>query len=172
MISHTFVEENNSRLAPRAFPDRQLETWYTPTPTETRQTRFPVLAQTRASGSSGPFGENMIDYSAADTFAAVQRTAPFRGFIRNIDTESALRSQFFALQRGDQAVYVPSSQSDLYNRAEAVGRQTKQTHPLLFHDEVLVITPKNPKKNIAVETTGNDLFANNTRVQLRNHARR
>ena len=40
--------------------------------------------------------------------------APFSGFVENVDVESVLRNQIFALQKNDQAVYVPSSKSDLY----------------------------------------------------------
>jgi hypothetical protein len=40
--------------------------------------------------------------------------APVDYFIKNIDIESKLRSQFFALQSSPQAVYVPELNSQLY----------------------------------------------------------
>ena len=42
------------------------------------------------------------------------RPAPFRGFVENINEESELRNQIFALQRSEKGLYVPQSFGDLY----------------------------------------------------------
>jgi hypothetical protein len=74
-----------------------------------------------------------------------------------------LRNQYFALQKGaDQAIYVPSSSSDLYGFL-AVGRKEQQTHPILFE------TPSFdniPNANLH-PSIGSDRFLNHTRTQLR-----
>lgn len=45
--------------------------------------------------------------------------APIDYFMRNVDVESKLRSQFFALQSSPQAVYVPEMNSQLYKNSMA-----------------------------------------------------
>jgi hypothetical protein len=51
----------------------------------------------------------------------------------NIDTESELRNQIYALQNASQAVYVPSSNSDLYHDGTTVvARPSAQPYPGLF----------------------------------------
>jgi hypothetical protein len=40
--------------------------------------------------------------------------APVDFYMKSIDLESKLRSQFMALQKSDQSVYVPELSSDLY----------------------------------------------------------
>jgi hypothetical protein len=71
-----------------------------------------------------------------------------------------LRNQFFALQKCEQSVYVPSSTSDLYQTRVDYTPQT-QTHPLLFEKPDLA--PFNPN----VLNLGNSLFNNHTRDQLK-----
>jgi hypothetical protein len=39
--------------------------------------------------------------------------------MRNVDVESTLRSQFFALQKSPQAVYIPDVNSQLYDNPMA-----------------------------------------------------
>jgi hypothetical protein len=70
--------------------------------------------------------------------------------------------QYFALQKANQAVYVPCSSSDLYGFS-AVGRQETQTHPSLFDQPTFDSTP-NANINSAI---GSDRFFNHTRTQLR-----
>jgi hypothetical protein len=86
----------------------------------------------------------------------------------NIDTETMLRNQNFAIQNGmGQDVYVPSSQSDLYKVTVDPGQsQIQQPNPLLFQQFTF---DKTPHRNIASNPTiGRDTFFNNTRTQLRN----
>jgi hypothetical protein len=40
--------------------------------------------------------------------------APVEYFMKSVDVESKLRSQFMALQKADQAVYIPEVSSELY----------------------------------------------------------
>ena len=165
--TYTNVDENNERLAPRAFPDRSLPPWFSPTPESTKQSRFMVTstASLRSPYATGGSGGS---YSASTTFAPVQRTAPFSGFVANVDTESRLRHQFFALQRAEQGDYIPPTTSDLYVLPPAVGYQTTQRHNLLFINEVLQVSQTNAAASRPdVKSTGNDLFMNSTRTQLR-----
>jgi hypothetical protein len=169
-ITDIRTEELNNRLYDRNVPTTHLENWYTPTPMSTKFMKFPSVncnGNTREkliqTFTPAVLKVNVPVYDVAADFAPVTRTAPFRGFSKNINTESSLRNQFYALQKSDRAVWVPSSTSDLYIRGPAVGRQEEQTHPLLFKREETMITSNHPN----VENIGRNLFMNNTRTQLR-----
>ena len=54
------------------------------------------------------------DYNPQKVFYPGDCKPPFFSILRNVDTETGLRNQFMALQKADQAVYVPQSTSDLY----------------------------------------------------------
>lgn len=87
------------------------------------------------------------------------RNAPWSGFASNINVESTLRNQFFALQKCDQSQYVPSSNSDLYN-TYIPSHENQQTHPLLFKNEEYESTEENILERQHI------LFNNFTRQQL------
>ena len=83
---------------------------------------------------------------------------------RQIDTESQLRNQFFALQHGaSQGVYIPGSTSDLYNvRVPITENAVPQPFPNLFAVPRMTTAPPPMVDRIGAET-----FQNNTRTQLR-----
>jgi hypothetical protein len=91
--------------------------------------------------------------------------APWSGFSSNVDTESILRNQTCAYQKGDVPHYVPSSQSDLYQHSVETTNSLPNTHPLLFRTNHF--SPKDVQNNIHVQKTGYKLFMNETRVQMK-----
>ena len=99
-------------------------------------------------------------YNVQNTFNPGNK-APGAGFFNNVNTESLLRNQFFALQKSDQSVYVPPSNSDLYN-VNIVSRPTVQPHPDLFHKTEFM--PFNPN----IVNGGTQIFNNFTRQQMLN----
>jgi hypothetical protein len=109
-----------------------------------------------------------INYSLETNFTPpVMSVGPVSGFINNVNTESTLRNQFFALQKGaDQSVYIPSSNSDLY-KVTVVSRPEEQPYPLLFENGIVI--DKSLHSNIRNNPhIGKDTFHNYTRTQLRN----
>ena len=83
-------------------------------------------------------------------------------FASNVNTESELRNQIYALQKCSQSVYVPKSNSDLYNyKFQTVSKPNP--HELLFRNDNF--SEFNPNPN--VEKIGSSPFYNNTRVQVR-----
>ena len=104
------------------------------------------------------------DYAKFDqtkSFAPILAKGPFEGF--KVKDESVLRNQHFALQHGaDQAVYVPSSNSDLYKVEVSSGDRMEQPHPNLFH-----IPHMTTKAAPHSDVIGRDTFFNNTKAQLR-----
>ena len=99
-------------------------------------------------------------YSTKSVFNPGNAQAPWSGFSNNINTESTLRNQFFALQNCEQSEYVPSSNSDLY-QTKIDYKPVQQNHPLLFEKSDLA--PFNPN----TDNIGNSLFNNHTRNQLK-----
>ena len=93
------------------------------------------------------------------------KNGPVSGFINNVQLESNLRNQTYALNRGnDKTTYVPSSDSDLYN-VYIPSSPSEQPHPELFSTPVL-----NQQLHPNIQNAphiGKDRFHNSTRVQLR-----
>ena len=87
------------------------------------------------------------------------------GMLSNIDTESALRNQYYALQHGaPQGMYIPSSQSDLYRvSVPTTSHPVVQTHPGLFERHTYRTTGNSIIERMNV---GKDLFFNATQTQL------
>lgn len=154
------TEELNERLYSRNIPDTHLENWFSPKSSSTRFTKMPITYNSNNKTQSN------IDrkYNMEKTFAAPTTKAPFSGFYTNVDTESSLRNQFYSLQKSNQSIYIPSSNSELYN-IKVVGRQEVQTHPILFN----TYSPQNVYINRPnIQNIGNDKWFNHTRTQLRN----
>jgi len=150
------VDELNTRLNDRTFPDAAMQPNFSPRPVQTKYTTFPML--NARSATIVPI-DHQPEFTT-DNFYTGTSNAP--NFVNNVDKESELRNQFFALQKSDQAVYVPDKNSDLY-KVDVVYRPSDQQYPDLFakpqFDNI-------PRPNLS--SIGNDLFNNNTRTQLRN----
>ena len=154
------VDELNTRISDRLYPDAPLAPNFNTRPVPTKYAFFPAL-NTRMPANI-PIDSN-YDYALESNFTPpVGYKAPPTGFMNKVDTESTLRNQFFALQKSEQSVYIPSTDSDLY-KVTVVSTPTEQTHPLLF--ERPVFNNSNAVFNSAI---GNDRFHNYTRTQLRN----
>ena len=159
---HDRTDELNNRMNERYFSDKPLEANFDPRPVPTKYAHFPII--NRRTPAKEPIMHEPT-YAVTDNFNPGNRRAPINGFISNIDVETKLRNQAFALQRGaDQNVYIPSSKSDLYVTS-IVSRPGVQPHPDLFS------RPQFVGRNVTnVENTniGKDTFLNHTRTQLRN----
>ena len=155
------VDELNERTTARQFADKPLKPCFDMRPVPTKYSIFPLIDRRVPSQESH---NKYLDHSLTTNFCPNIHKGPADGFIKNVETETILRNQYFALQRGaDQAVYVPSTTSDLYGFT-AVGRQETQTHPTIaaqykFESRV--------HPNLASGKIGQDRFHNYTRIQLK-----
>lgn len=152
------VEELNSRILERFAPEVLLKQNIDMRPVSTKYSRFPLIETVKKPTVDL---RQYSDYSGE--FAPTQGIGPINGF--NANTESELRNQFFALQKAPQAVFIPSSNSDLYKVTMAnPSRQEPQPFSGLFDkyimDSNLPIRNADPK-------IGQDMFFNSTRTQLR-----
>ena len=103
-------------------------------------------------------------YKLSNQFFNGNSRAPPSGYFSNVDLESNLRNQQFALQKGaNQSVYVPTSESDMY-KIKIPYSPSKQPHPKLFTQPQF---SKDLHDNVKNDKIGNDKFFNHTRTQLR-----
>lgn len=104
-----YEDELNSRLENRNRPSASLKPLFDHRPASTKYTWFQSSDVPRI--PKEPLRQ-YVDYSPK-VFNPGNR-APVEYFMKSIDIESKLRSQFMALQKSDQAVYIPEVNSDLY----------------------------------------------------------
>ena len=149
----------SDRMYERNIPSQPLKPEYTP---RAEQTKFTILgkSETNKDRIRTKF-DTYINYTPSTIFNPGTANAPWYGFASNINTESTLRNQFFALQKSDQSHYVPSTTSELYN-ARQMPQFTKQEHPELFRQEEFNQFDPNTCK-IATQ-----LFNNHTQQQIKN----
>lgn len=150
--------ELNVRIAERNIPSASLEPQFSIRPVSTKYALLPVVD--RRSKSTVPINK-MEPYSVENVFNPGTSQGPWNGFATNINEESKLRNQFFALQNCEQAAWVPSSQSDLY-KVNVEGRTEIQPFPHLFTTEKFA--PFEPN----TDGLSKDIWGNHTRQQLKN----
>lgn len=151
----------NQEIYDRNFPSNNLQMNFSPRPVQTKYSVFPILDHKPE--SKVPITNCQI-YNTSDTFFPGTRQPHFNGFSSNIDNESTLRNQFFALQNADQAKYIPSTTSDMYdNSINFLNTNVDLDNTLLFNQEEF--NDFNP--NLA-PSIGSNIFNNSTRVQLKN----
>ena len=155
------VDELNNRIKSRQFPDSPLEPMFAPRSIPTKYSVFPII--NRRKEMNEPV-ITYLDYNLKINFNPGTQNAPPSGYINNIDIETILRNQTIALQKADQAVYIPSSNSDLY-KVRIQSTPSEQTHPLLFEPPVF---ENRLHPNVANSNIGRDKLFNHTRTQLRN----
>jgi hypothetical protein len=158
-----FEKQNfmNNEIANRFVPSGGITMNFSFRPVNTKYTFMPTVAP--IAPSTEPI-QNYGNYDASSSFFPATRKLHFCGFASNVDRESTLRNQFFAIQKADQRAYVPSSTSDLYeNKINFITNNENLDGHLLFREQQFQdFNPNN------FPTIGNELFYNATRVQLKN----
>ena len=149
----------NVRMYDRNIPSHPLQPYLSTRPVMTKYGYLPVVDPRRR--PSVPLTQ-LPTYSVHHTFNPGNAMAPWSGFASNVNLESELRNQVFALQKCSQAVYVPSSTSDLYQVHFRAPSQPNP-HPLLSTPQAF--PDFNP--NHAPHVCGVATFHNHTRCQTK-----
>ena len=152
------IEQLNDRISIRNIPSSVLQPQFSTRPVSTKYALLPIVD--RRPVPKEPL-LNVPTYNIQQTFNPGNAVAPWSGFASSVNDESRLRNQFFAMQKCEQAEYIPSSNSDMYKHT-VQGNNEKQPYPGLFREEIF--NEFNPN----VCNLGNRLFDNCTRVQLKN----
>jgi len=152
-------EETNTRIYDRNIPSQVLQPYIDVRSVMTKYSYFPIVdprKETKVPLMKAP------TYNVHKIFNPGNTESPWSGFATNINKESELRNQIYALQKCSQAVYVPTSSSDLYNYSFKTITKPNP-HELLFQNETFQSFNPNPHENIV----GSGIFYNSTRSQVR-----
>ena len=152
-------KETNKRIYDRNIPSQMLQPYLEVRPVMTKYSYFPIVDPRKE--ISVPM-EQMPTYNVNKVFNPGNTVSPWSGLASNINLESELRNQVYALQKCSQSVYVPNSSSDLYDYKFKNVTQ-HNPHELLFQNESFSQFNPNPDAKIV----GSGIFMNNTRVQVR-----
>lgn len=163
------TDEIDKRIYERTLTtDTPLRPNFDPRPVETRHFLFPISPYVSKEVNNRPPVpiRNYLEYDTTKVFSPIQAKAPVEGYLRNINTESSLRNQFFGLQHGAiNATYIPSSTSDLYKINVANSSvKGEQPFPRLFEKQTYYTRENEIIKESSV---GKSIFNNATKQQLR-----
>lgn len=154
-------DQTNTRLSDRNIPSQLLQPYLGARPVMTKYSRLPVVDPRKA--VTVPLMQ-LPDYNSNAIFNPGNTKSPWSGFASNVNTESSLRNQVFALQKCSQAAYVPSSNSDLYQYSFTPQQQQNgNAHSLLFSESHFDNFNPNPDNKIV----GSGVFYNSTRTQVK-----
>ena len=148
----------NDRIYDRNVPSHVLQPYFSVRPVMTKYSIMPIV-DPRAPIRT-PIVQQPI-YNTNEVFNPGNRNAPWCGFATNVNAESELRNQIYAIQSCSQAVYVPSTESDMYKFSFKTNNAMQQPFPGLFQNEHFNSFNPNP------ENVGQGLFQNCTRQEIR-----
>lgn len=150
----------NLRTYERNIPSQPLQPYLDARPCSTKYSIMPVVdprKQINVPLIQQPTYNQQQIFNPGDGFG------PWSGYSSNVNQESELRNQLYALQSCSQATYVPSSNSSLYNFRWQNKTPVAQPFQDLFKTEQF--DSFNPNAN--PDKIGYALFNNATRQQIR-----
>jgi len=151
-------EQTNGRIYDRNIPSKVLQPYVDVRPVMTKYSYFPIVDPRKK--VNVPLIQ-LPRYNVHNVFNPGNTQSPWSGFVSNINKESELRNQVYALQKCSQSVFVPSSNSDLY-KYNFKTVTMPNPHELLFKNDSFESFNPNPDPNVI----GSGIFYNNTRTQL------
>lgn len=151
--------ETNQRIYDRNIPSQNLQPYISIRPASTKYSYLPIVDPRK--NIQVP-AQQFPTFNVAKNFNPGNTQSPYSGFATNINVESELRNQVYALQKCSQAVYVPSANSDLYS-SRIQPNNIMNPHELLFQEPSFDTFNPNP----APELCGSNLFYNTTRCQIK-----
>ena len=144
----------------RNIPSAKLQPYLDARPVLTKYSILPIIDQRKQVET--PLIQQPT-FTPETVFNPGNDFGPWSGYASNVNRESELRNQIFALQDCSQAVYVPSSKSSLYNVKWNNTTKPQQPFPDLFKKQEF--SPYNPNPN--PDKIGFGLFNNATRQQVK-----
>jgi len=151
--------QNNHRIYNRNIPSQPLQAYLNVRPVMTKYSILPIVDPRAA--IKVPMTQ-FPTYSTEQIFNPGNIVSPWSGYASNVNIESQLRNQIYALNKCNDDVYVPNSNSDLYYLSFKTNSNIKQEFEGLFHNESFSQFNPNPN-NISQKP-----FNNNTRIDIKN----
>ena len=142
----------------RNIPSQPMQPYLDARPVMTKYSIMPIVDQRKVLET--PLVQQS-SYNPSSIFNPGNDKGPWSGYASNINDESDLRNQIFALQNCGQAEYIPSSKSSLYQVNWVNNNNINQPFPGLFQEQKF--NPVNP--NPSPDKIGYGLFNNATRQQ-------
>jgi len=155
------VDELSNKMFARNMPSHDIQPTFDLRPVASKYTVMPIYDQYKPS-TEGIHVKPVFQAQSQEVFYPGTRRAPYNGYASKVNVESTLRNQWFALQRGSQSVYVPSSDSDLY-KTTVEYKPVLIPHPHIDSGAFEQFAPHNPNTN----NLARGVFENSTRVQLK-----
>ena len=147
------VEDLNERLFNRNTSIRPVGALLDVRATPTKYVTMPIVNMRPIAKTQCP---HVLPFNIKKQFFPGNTKSPLDGY--NVDTETVLRNQQFALQKSEQNIYVPSSNSDLYAKTVPSQIYTGR-YQNMFNK------PDLEPKNANPESLGLYFFNNHTREQ-------
>lgn len=160
--SSTIQNQTNTRIYNRNIPSQTLQPYIDVRAVPTKYSIMPIVDPRREISMEL---KQRPTYNSQQMFNPGNTRSPWSGFATSINVESELRNQVYALQRCSQSVYVPNSDSDLYNvrfRSNSPQPSQQQPFPDLFRQQKFNEFNPNPNPD------KDGLFLNSTRLQVKN----
>lgn len=168
MDIHSYIDQPSSqrqqtvylRTYERNIPSQPLQPYLDARPVMTKYSILPIVDIRK------PVNTPLVQqatYTPEKIFNPGNDFGPWSGYASNINRETELRNQIFALQSCPQGIYIPSSKSNLYKVNWQNTNKIQQPFPTLFQNEQFY--PYNPNPN--PEKIGYALFNNATRQQTK-----
>ena len=154
--THDINDELNHRLSKRNISSSQLQPQFSSRPVSTKYSLMSIVDM--HAPTVVPIVKHPT-YNVEKVFNPGNTMSPWCGFSANVNNETLLRNQLFALQTSAQAVYIPSTNSDMY-KVNVTGRKEVQPFPDLFKEQSFA--PFNPN----TLPVGTNVFNNSTREQV------
>jgi len=146
----------NYRTYARNIPSQTLQPYFDARPVSTKYSIMPIVDPRTPPTVSV---KQMPTYNVHTMFNP--GCGPWSGYASNVNNESILRNQIYGIQDYSQAVYVPSSKSDLY-QVHWKEDPLQQPFPDLFRNE-----PLSTETNLSPKEVGYAMFNNATRQQVK-----
>jgi hypothetical protein len=158
--SHDITNEINQKILERNFAYGYLDVLLSPRSQPTKYVKPYAVADPLCS-------PKIFHYNTTKTFNPGDKGS-WSGYVTNINNESILRNQIYALQKFPQSDFVPGSNSDLYNSTipNINNNNVEMLFPNLFNSNIVSSELKSEKNDKTPHNLGN-LFNNHTRQQLK-----
>ena len=154
------TQELSDKMFNRNIPSHQLPAYYFGRPVTTYGVTFPNIDCVKPSSVNHV---NFPVYCQKSVFNP-GKGAPYNGFAKNVDVESALHNSFMPLQKAPQSKYIPSSTSDMYNAQYLTHTQ----HPQNIRNNLLFKQENFNARNPNTCNLGHKVFHNHIRQQMKN----
>ena len=145
-------DNQNMKMYGRNIPSSALQPYLNVRPVMTKYSKMPIVDPRKELNTQ--LQEKPL-YNTGEVFNPGTSQAPWNGFAANINTDSLLRNQFFALQKCSEAEFIPSSKSSLYVAPLALNSKKEKDYTIV--EEGILRECKMPEHKY--------LFNNSTRFE-------